>query len=389
MRVGLICLVLAYVLSQFYRAFLAVLTPSLVADLHMTAEQLALASNLWFVAFALMQLPVGEALDRVGPRLTVGTLLFFVAAGAALFASANGPGAIMAGMALIGIGCAPALMTAYFVYARNYPTAVFGTFAGIVAGLGSLGNVASALPFAWAVEAFGWRMSVWGLAALSLAISIATAALMRDLPRVEGGHSGSLLDLLRDRRLWPLFAMMAVCYYPAAALRDLWVGPYARDVFGYGDDRIGQLTLVMAVTMGIGNFVYGLLDRYKPQRRAIILWGNLLCAAGILALWVWPDTGPVPAIALLGVVGLFGTSFPLVMAYGKGDLPKAMLGRGVTLLNFFGIGATGIAQAATGQIYEASSGSPAPDRFALVFLFFGLTLLAGLAAFALGRRKAR
>lgn len=389
MRFGLICLVLAYVLSQFYRAFLAVLTPSLVADLHLTGGQLALASDLWFVAFALMQLPVGEALDRVGPRLTVGVLFFFTAAGAALFAAAGGPVTIILAMALIGIGCAPALMTAYFVYARSYPTAVFGTFAGIVAGLGSLGNVASALPFAWAVEAFGWRSCVWGLAMLSLAIAVATALLMRDPPRVDQSQRGSLLDLLRDRRLWPLFAMMAVCYYPAAALRDLWVGPYARDVFGYGDDRIGQLTLVMAVTMGIGNFVYGLLDRYKPQRRAIILAGNLLCAAGILALWAWPDRGPVLAIAVLGLVGLFGTSFPLVMAYGKGDLPKAMLGRGVTLLNFFGIGATGLAQVTTGWIFSASVGEPAPDRFATVFLFFGLTLLAGLAAFAFGRRSSR
>ena len=31
---------------------------------------LALSSGVWFLSFALMQLPVGWALDRIGPRLT-------------------------------------------------------------------------------------------------------------------------------------------------------------------------------------------------------------------------------------------------------------------------------------------------------------------------------
>ena len=37
-------------------------------DIGATAENLASASGLWFLAFALMQIPVGVALDRIGPR---------------------------------------------------------------------------------------------------------------------------------------------------------------------------------------------------------------------------------------------------------------------------------------------------------------------------------
>ena len=44
MRIGIISLVAAYVLSQFYRAFLAVLTPALSTDLGATPEDLASAS---------------------------------------------------------------------------------------------------------------------------------------------------------------------------------------------------------------------------------------------------------------------------------------------------------------------------------------------------------
>ena len=66
MRATLIILTFAYVLSQFYRAFLAVLAAPLQADIGATAAQLSAASGYWFLTFALMQIPVGWALDTLG-----------------------------------------------------------------------------------------------------------------------------------------------------------------------------------------------------------------------------------------------------------------------------------------------------------------------------------
>ena len=68
MILGIAALVAAYVLSQFYRAFLAVLAPVLGTEIGATPEDLAAASGLWFLAFAAMQIPVGAALDRLCPN---------------------------------------------------------------------------------------------------------------------------------------------------------------------------------------------------------------------------------------------------------------------------------------------------------------------------------
>ena len=54
MRSGLFLLALAYVLSQFFRAFLAVLAGPLETDLGLAPEDLAFASGLWFLSFAAM-----------------------------------------------------------------------------------------------------------------------------------------------------------------------------------------------------------------------------------------------------------------------------------------------------------------------------------------------
>jgi MFS family permease len=75
MKAGIASLVLAYMLSQFYRAFLAVLAPDLAASAGATAEDLGTASGLFFWPLPGMQMPVGWALDRVGPRWTSGVLV--------------------------------------------------------------------------------------------------------------------------------------------------------------------------------------------------------------------------------------------------------------------------------------------------------------------------
>ncbi|MGP3696798.1 MFS transporter [Rhodobacter sp. NSM] len=388
MRAGIVCLVLAYVLSQFYRAFLAVLTPVLKDELGLTAEDLAAASGIWFLAFALMQFPVGWALDRVGPRLTAMVLLAAGGAGGALvFGLAEGPGAIKVAMALIGIGCSPVLMASYYIFARSYSPAVFGTLAAAVVGIGSLGNIAGSVPLAWAVEAFGWRETLMALAAVTLAVAAAIGLMVRDPGRAEGHADGSLFQLLRMPALWPVLAMMVVCYAPAAGLRGLWIGPYSADVFGASAAEIGRATLVMGLAMVAGSFAYGPLDRLLGTRKGLILGGNLLTAVCFLALWAMPEAGGWTSVLLFAGIGLFGASFPMVIAHGRAFVPPHLMGRGVTLLNFFGIAAPGIMQFATGAVHASVAPVPPAAPYAALFLFFALFILAGCAIYAFSRDR--
>ncbi len=383
MYAGIACLVAGYVFSQFYRAFLAVLTPVLKTDLGVTAEDLSMASGLWFLAFAAMQLPVGEALDRIGPRRTVSILLALGGAGgAAVFALARGPGALNLSMALIGVGCAPVLMSAFYIFARSFPPAVVGTLAGMTVGTGSLGNILGSLPLAWAAGAFGWRACLWVMAALTLVMAAGLAVLVRDPPKVVHDEKGSILDLLRMPKFWPLLVMMFVCYYPAAGLRGLWIGPYFEDVYAADQTRIGVASLVMALAIVAGNYAYGPLDRVFGTRKGVILAGNLLCAACVLGLWAAPAGGEIFAMAMFAGIGVFGASFPMVLTHGRAFVPAHLTGRGVTLLNFSGIGAVGVAQIVTGRVFAVAPAEPATAPYAAVFLTIALSLLAGLAVYA-------
>lgn len=384
MKAGLAFLVLAYLLSQFYRAFLAVMAPVLGQDIGATAQGLATASGIWFAVFAAMQIPVGWALDQIGPRRTSAVLLALGGGGgAALFAAAQDITDIQIAMGLIGLGCSPVLMASFYIFARNFAPAVFATLAAATVGIGSLGNIASATPMALAVSAIGWRETVMILAVVTLLVAGALWLLVRDPEKADQSAGGSLMDILRIRALWLILPMMFVGYAPSAGVRGLWVGPYMEDVYGLSVTQIGNVTLAMGLAMVAGSFLYGPLDRFFGTRKWVVLTGNLLAALALFGLWFAPASGVVTTTILLAAMGLFGASFPAITAHGRSFFPPHLVGRGVTLLNLFGIGGVGVMQFASGPYFSTLSTRMEPSAaYGTLFGIFGLAVLIGCLIYA-------
>ena len=381
---GLVALIIAYIFSQFYRAFLAVLAPALSADLGASAADLSTAAGLWFLVFAGLQVPIGVALDRFGARSTVSALFLAGAVGGALvLASAQQVWHVWLAMSLIGAGCAPVLMGTYLIFTRRFSPAVFATLAGAMVGFGTLGNLIGSVPLAYAVETFGWRETITGLAAVSGVIGLFVAALLRDPPApppLEGeeGH-GSLLDLLRSPGFLLLLPLMLVNYAPSAGIRGLWAGPYLSEVYGMTAAGIGQMMLFMGLAMAAGNLAYGASDRLFERRNTLIFWGNIVGALACLVLWMNPMPGLWTLGLLLVVVGFFGGSFAQILAHGRDFIPPRLIGRGLSLMNMFAIGGVGLMQVVTSAIYDSSApAAVAPtEPYAAIFLFYAVALGLG------------
>jgi predicted MFS family arabinose efflux permease len=386
MQFGLILLCLAYVLSQFFRAFLAVLSGVLEQDIGAGPEDLALASSFWFLSFAAMQLPVGWALDHIGPRRTGSWLLLIGGGGGALlFAFASTPAHINIAMLLIGVGCSPVLMASYYIFAREYPPARFATLAALMLGVGSVGNLVASYPLALSTEMIGWRASLVGLSGLSIAVAVGMFFTVRDPVKTDGTAKGSVFDLLKLPIMWAVLPLMFVNYAPAGALRSLWIGPYLRDVFGLNTAQIGQATLVMGVAMIAGTLAYGPMDRIFGTRKWVVFGGNILGALAILTLVAVIDVNLYLSVALIALVGVLGGSFPVVIAHGRAFFPPHLVGRGVTLMNLFGIGGVGVMQFASGRIHPAYSGGDPAAPYVAIFAFFGLSLMVGALIYLFSR----
>ena len=388
---GIAVFVIAYVLSQFYRSFLAVLTPALTADLGATKAELSFASGVWFIVFALMQFAVGVSLDRFGPRRTAATLLALGGGGGALlFSIADTPTTISIAMGLIGAGCSPVLMAPLFIFAKTFSPARFAVLTSWFVAVGSLGNVIGATPLAAAAEAFGWREVMVGLGIFTLLVAAALFVVVRDPPQENTGSGGTGLsgyvELLRMKVFWPIIPLMAINYAPAAGIRGLWAGPYLSELYGLDALAIGDVTLFMALGMVAGSFLYGPLDTLFGTRKWVAAVGNAISLAAVAGLAAFPLIGVPIATVLLVVIGVAGMGYGMIMAHSRAFFPPNLTGRGVTLMNFFSIGGVGAMQFATGGVVSATFVPSAPvTAYVALFAFYALLLAVALVIYLFSR----
>lgn len=383
---ALIILAIAYTQSHFYRAFIAVLSPELIADLSVTKEELSLASGMWFAAFALMQFVVGMALDRFGPRKTTAYILgVFGAGGALMFAMADGANSIIFAMMLIGIGCSPVLMGSLFVLAKTYDAARFALLSSIFIAAGLAGGWVGAGPLEWASRLYGWRSIMMGLSGFTLITAILIYGLVKEIPREAGSNGaglGGYWQLLKNKALWPFYPISLLALAPLASIRGLWAGPILFDVYGATSVTIGQVTSWLAIAMIFGTALYGPLDRIFGTRKWIFVTGTVLNGMAISWFALNPTISVEFLTLLFVIIGITGSGYGLLMAHAKAFFPQDLVGRGVTLINFFAIGGTGLAQFVTGRLVTLNETPDDPAlAYQVIFGYFAVTLLISVAIY--------
>lgn len=390
MRIFLV-LLFAYVLSQFFRAFLAIVAGDLSRDLGLDAAQLGALSAIWFATFAISQFPVGYALDRFGPRRTIAGFMIVAVVGAGMMSAATGYYAALAAMAAIGVGCSPILMGSLYLFARNYPPERFAMMSSFIIGFGSLGNLLGATPLALAVEAFGWRESMAGIAAITAASALVCYLFLRDPPRVEQSGSGSgalagIVEIAKLPGLWLIMPITFVSYAVVIATRGLWIAPYFSEVHGFTTTQTGNAALIMAAAMSIGALAYGPIERMLGDPKRTVALGSLVTVLCYVAVAFVGEGGALLAVILIGAVGGFGLTYAIILAHGRLFFPTRLIGRGVTFLNFASIGGAGVAQWLSGLFVKAQldAGVDPATTYATLFSIFAgalaLTLLIYLAA---------
>ena len=378
----------AYVLSQFYRSFLAVIAPELARELALSPQALGNLQAFWILGFVATQFPVGLALDTIGPRRTVALQMLLAVAGALLFATAHSALMLNTAMLLIGAGCGSIYMGAIYLFGRTAPAQRFALLCSWLLGLGTAGNLLAASPLAWAAQSIGWRGAMAGMAVATLLSALSVLLLIRDPLRITTHASRGLIagigEILKIRALWPLLPITGVSYAAVLAERGLWAGPYFSSVYGLDPVARGNALLVMAAAMSVGAMAYGPLDRLLKTRKWVVFPGVGVTALCFAALSL-PGLPLGAAVPLMAAIGGFGMTYGVLMAHGRSFVPDHLLGRGITLLNVLFIGGAGVLQPLSGALMNGLRDAPPEQAYATLHLIFAGLLGVGLVVYLFAR----
>jgi len=391
-----------YFFSALLRAVTATLAPAFSAELALDAAELGLLAGAYFFGFAVMQLPLGQALDRHGPRRVQLALMSLAVLGCIGFALARSLPGLLAARVLTGMGVSACLMAPLTCFRLCFGPAAQLRANSWMLMTGSFGMLASTLPVQWLLPLLGWR-GLFGVVAASLAITmlglwwaVPRGAPADSRPSVpEGGEPdagpvgtpsgyGAVLRHPLFRRLAPL---AFVQYGGLIGLQALWAGPWLTEVAGQSPARAAQGLFAINLSMLLAFATWGtVMPRLAARglQAVTVVRRGMPLALALMALAVLrgPETGAAHWALWCVASSCMSLSQPALAQ----ALPPALAGRALSAYNLVIFAGVFSAQWGLGLAIDALRGQGLPTVAAFQWAFGGWALLcAGAYAWFLRR----
>lgn len=393
-------------INYFDRVNISVATKPLEGQFHLSAGQMGIILSSYLWSYALLQIPVGELLDRIGITwlVRVGTIIWALAT--FLTAIAGGLGIIILARIILGIAEAPAFPGASKATGYWFPKSERGLATSSFDAAAKFSNVIGVPIVAFAVTEWGWQGGFWLTGILSALYAVAFWIWYRDPKRalrqnrvteaeyqhiVRGGAQredavptnqlANLGYLLRQGKVWGLtlgFAAYGYSFY----LLLTWLPGYLETQLHMSVLKSGWYTIIPWIVATITDIVIGgwLVDRLVARghdqtkvRKTLLVIGMLLGLAVIGAAFTSDANVAIfwISIALGGLAfsAPIGWSIPALIA------PEGSVGTVGSIMNFFN-NLLGIAAPIVTGFIVGSTGS-----FALGFIVAAVVLVIGILCY--------
>jgi len=334
----------AYFFSTLIRAVTATLAPTLVKEFALTAGDLGLLAGAYFFGFALTQLPLGNWLDRLGPKRVILAFLSVAVLACIAFARATSFLELFAARMLCGVGVSACLMAPLTSYRRWYAPGEQMRASAWMLMTGALGMVASTLPVQWVLPLIGWRglfLAIGALFAASMALIAWQVPGESELPSAAGELSAASTAATAKpahsgyAAVWsdPFFRRLApfgfIGYGGMVAIQTLWAAPWLVNVAGLTPVAASTAMFWLNVSMMLAFLGWGWVNPWLTRKgwraERLMAWGLPLHIGLLLGLaatgsrlgdysglaWtLFCVTGTVGALAQPAV----GMAFPAALA---------------------------------------------------------------------------
>ena len=397
---------LGFYYAWFHRVLPSVMVDRLMADFAVSGAILGTLSALYFYAYAALQLPVGAMVDRWGPGVPYASALILAALGSALFATTNSIELAYLGRIMIGVGCAFGWVAALKIIALFFPPARFAMLSGAGMCIGLSGGFSGQMIAGTMVDAFGWRVTMWGMAASGTVLSLAVFTLVSRRGPTTGDSAPpptmkeiftSFGIALRQLQVWLVAGGGAIASAPLFVFGSLWGIPYLMQFHDLSRPHAASLTAMMLIGWGLGALFSGWLSDKVGQRRQPLLIGLFIAfAALVIAIYV-PDLSPTLIGALMLVNGL--ASGVIVLTYAMaGDLaPENVRGSTFAFANMLIILSGAVFQPLSGWLLDLNWTGIVEDgvrvyemaTYETMFLIVPASYVVGIAMIMMSRNTGK
>ena len=395
----LMMLFMVTVINYLDRQSLSVLAPVIISDLRLSAEQYSHVILAFMIGNAVIQLPFGPFLDRVGVRLGLGLSVMVWTLGAGLHALAASALSLACFRFILGLGEGGNWPASTKAVAEWFPSEERGFAMGFFNGGTAIGAIMAPPVVAFMATKLGWRYAFLLTPLISmlwLIIWFRTYHSPQDHPKlcseerellinttVAGSaatHKKSKSALLTSTRFWGIFAARFITT-PVWWFVAYWLPLYLKQQYGFTLVKIGAFAWIPFLAADIGNMVGGALSGrligkgQKPVKARLIVLGvsSVVMIASVPAVYA---RSAWLSIALISIVTFaYGSWAANILALAADQFEGHEVG---TVVSWSGTGAV-----LGGAIFTFFVGKVADVAYLPVFVAAGVMPIVGFGLTAL------
>ncbi|SOC87005.1 Nitrate/nitrite transporter NarK [Curtobacterium sp. 314Chir4.1] len=380
--------VLAYVLAVVQRSSLGVSGVDAQDRFAVSAAVLSTLAVVQIAVYAGLQIPVGIALDRVGPRRLVLLGAALLVVGQAVVAVSPTIGPAIAGRVLVGAGDAMTFISVIRLVPMWFSGRILPQISQWTGNLGQVGQILSAFPFAVLLHTAGWSPA-FGVAAAASAVGLVLAfvfvkngpvpvrtdTIPLPLPHSWRGAFHTFGHALRRPGTQLGFWSHYVTQSSGTVFSLLWGVPMLRGL-GYSPSEAAGFLTVIVVTGFVVGPVLGVLCARFPLRRSNLVLGIVVALAVVwTAILLWPGHPPTWLLVVLVVVmGIGGPGSLIGFDFARSFNPVGSLGSANGVVNVGGFLAAFVMMFLIGTILDIAARASGETVFAWTNFRLALTV---------------
>ena len=373
----------------------AALGQQLSAAFQADAPTLGLIASSYFYSYALLQIPVGLAVDHFGPRRPLACAAVIAGTSCLLFSMASSPVQAIFTRMMVGAGAAFSFVSCLKLAANWFPANRFATMVGLTNIIGMIGAVSGEGPISALAETIGWRETLWLIAGLGILLAILIFLLMQDQPydnvkpQKHADHLqvfADLIYLLQQRDAWLTGIYAATINTSFIAFGALWGTLFIQTKFMVGQTQAATIVSTLFIGAIPGSFFFGwFADRIQRFKIPMILGasGGLISMAILLYM---PQLPLWMAYGLVFLLGFFCCGNVLAYANNARIGPQQSEGTSLGFTNTWLIGGSALFQPLIGKLLQTHETTSIPStnmHFSIVDFQFALSAIVTSLTIAL------
>ncbi|SMG37106.1 Nitrate/nitrite transporter NarK [Agreia pratensis] len=398
--------VFAYMTAVMQRTTLGVAGVDAAARFDSSAALLSTLAVVQLIVYAGLQIPVGILIDRVGPKWLISIGCTLMVAGQLVLSFAPDIPTAVLGRVFVGAGDAAVFISVIRLVNSWFAGPIVPQLSQWVGNIGQLGQVLSALPFAWVLHTFGWSPAFSVAAAVSFSALVLSIVFLSNRP--PEAHGDARVASMREaiRMLGPTlrrpgtqlgFWSHFVSQSSGTVFTIFWGFPFLVSAVGLDRGAAAAFLVVIVISGMVAGPILGILSARFPLRRSNLVLG-ITAALGFVwaGVLLWPGVPPIWLIAILTVtLGIGGPGSLIGFDFARSFNPARSLGSANGVVNVGGFMASFVMLFLIGVIldvqYDAglSTALYSMDAFRLAFSIQYVVIGGGVLFLLRARRRTR